>query len=110
MMECGFFSLRPCQNGLFWLFPLERAAYGLLPTRVETLTLVGTHRRFESAIDCPLLRDFLFATPETSCQACVVCRAERGGFRNLRTLHFHTQDISLELHERVIDYCSTVYA
>src|SRR5581483_7947693 len=85
------------------LRPLQRAFHGALPAGVEAVALILAHLWLEGAVDSPVFRDLLRAVPETYGDTCEVGGTEGGGFGNLRTLDGHAQNVSLELHEQVID-------
>src|SRR5260370_40316006 len=82
---------------------MHRAFYSALPIGIELIPLVSAHLRLEGAINCPMLAYFLVAAPEAGRHASKI-RSTQGSRRsNLWPLHRHSQNISLELHEQVID-------
>src|SRR5579884_1193302 len=90
--------------------PVQGALYGALPFVMERLTLVCAHLWLECAVYDPVLGYFLLAAPEANRQARQVSGTQGCGFRDFGALYSDTQDVSLELHEEVIDDCAAVNA
>src|SRR5207248_5157245 len=89
---------------------MHRAFHGTFPASIELFALIRAHLRLKGAINGPMLSNFFFATPEASCQASQVRSPQGCRLSNLWPLYRHTENISLGLHEQVIDYCSTIDA
>src|SRR5260221_9295556 len=89
---------------------MHRAFHSSFPVGIELFALIRAHLRLEGAINGPMLSYFFLAAPKASCQASKVGSSQRGRLSNRWSLHRHSQNISLGLHEQVIDYCSTIDA
>src|SRR2546430_17491853 len=92
------------------LLPVHRAFNSALPISIKLLALIRAHLRLKGAINGPMLSYFLLAAPKASRQASKVGSSQGGRLSNLWPLHRHAENISLGLHEQVIDYCSTIDA
>src|SRR5690348_15583160 len=90
------------------LCPAKRAFNGTFPTCVKIFPLVCTHTWFKSAINGPLLGEFVWTFPKADCQTCEIGCTESGRLCNLWTLYCDTEDISLKLHKQVISNCTTI--
>src|SRR5215472_9528481 len=90
------------------LFPVHGALDSSFPVGIKHFALVRTHSRLKRAINRPLPGHFLRTAPKSSCQTCQVSSTQGGRLGNLWPLHRHAENISLELHEQVIDNCATI--
>src|SRR5579863_10283636 len=84
------------------LRPVARASDGALPAGVELLALGLAHRGAEFVVQRPLARELRLTAPEAGGKPRQIRGAQRGRLRDLRALHRHAQDISLELHQQVV--------
>src|SRR5947199_6397058 len=92
------------------LLPVHRAFNSALPISIKLLALIRAHLRLKGAINGPMLSYFFLAAPKAGRQASKVGSSQGGRLSNLWPLHRHSQNISLGLHEQVIDHCSTIDA
>src|SRR2546423_14896214 len=102
--------IAPPHRSILRLLPVHRAFNSALPISIKLFSLIRAHSRLKGAINGPMLSYFLLAAPKASRQASKVGSSQGGRLSNLWPLHRHAENISLGLHEQVIDYCSTIDA
>src|SRR5262245_3503609 len=90
------------QTSLFRARPFPGSLDGLLPTPVQRFSLIGAKARFKRSLDLPASRDLFRRLPEANGQPGQVRCAQRRRLGDGRTLHWHAEDIGLELHKPVV--------
>ena len=82
--------------------PVEGLRDGLLPEADLTVALRGLHLGLPAGVLLPVGAELVEVGPEPDREPCGVGRAERRRLGDDRTHDRHTEDVGLELHERVV--------
>ena len=77
---------------------------------VEMLARRFVHLRLPTLISLPIPTELVSIFEKADCQARGVTGAEGRGFIHSRTHHGLTQNVGLELHQKIVHYHSTVHA
>ena len=82
----------------------------MFPAGIKLIAARGGHGRLETMGDPKLAAQLLLVPPESGCQAGQVGRPQGRRLRRGRAFHGDTQDIRLELAEKIIAGGAAIHA